>query len=96
MRAGIKECARAYAKKTGCTIAEGEKAVRATLEVMRDSLLEYGGVFYMNNFIIDVVERKAKRGINPNTREIEVVPAYNSLRIRVGKQLREELNKSRE
>ena len=91
-RAGINELARAYAERNECTIVQAETYIRNTLEIMRDSLLQGEGIFYMNNFIIDVVERKEKRGANPNTGEIEMIPAYKTLKIKTGQQLKQDLN----
>lgn len=92
-KSGMKECVRSYAEKRGCTLNEAEKAIKATLEVIKQELIENGGVSFIGLFSLEVVERKERQGFNPSTGEMHTVPAHNSIKIKVGKQLKEELNK---
>lgn len=92
MASGIKDCAKRYAAKTGCTLAEADKAMRTALEVIQDEILNNGGVSFIGTFSIETVQRKERNGINPATKEPHVVPAHKTLKISVGKSFKEKLN----
>ena len=93
MKSGIKDCVRSYASKTGCTLAEADKAMRTAVEVIRDEIVNNGGVSFIGDFSLEVVCRQERRGLNPSTGEIHTIPAHRTLKLKVGKQLKEELNK---
>lgn len=93
MKSGIKDCVRSYASKTGCTLAEADKAMRTAVEVIVDEIVQNGGVSFIGNFSLEVVCRKERNGVNPSTGEIHTIPAHRTLKLSVGKQLKEELNK---
>lgn len=93
MKSGIKDCVKSYASKTGCTLAEADKAMRTAVEVIKDEILTNGGVSFIGTFSLEVVNREARRGINPATGMPHVIPARKTLKLVVGKQLKEELNK---
>ena len=89
---GIKDLARAYAKKYGCSISEAEELVKKTLEVITDEIVEHGGVSYIGQFTIEAIKRKERVGRNPATKEEFTIPATVGLRIRCGKLLKKRLN----
>ena len=89
---GIKDLARAYAKKHNCSIAEAEDLVKKTLDIITDAIAEDGGVAYIGNFTIECVQRKERIGRNPATKEEFTIPANVGLRIRCGKLLKQRLN----
>lgn len=93
MKSGIKDCVKSYASKTGCTLAEADKAMRTAVEVIKDEIINNGGVAFIGNFSIEVVQRKEKKGVNPSTGQYHIIPAHRTLKLTVGKQLKEELNK---
>lgn len=93
MKSGIKDCVKSYASKTGCTLAEADKAMRTAVEVIKDEIINNGGVSFIGTFSLEVVGREARRGINPATGMPHVIPARKTLKLVVGKQLKEELNK---
>lgn len=93
MKSGIKDCVKSYASKTGCTLAEADKAMRTAVEVIKDEIINNGGVSFIGTFSLEVVKREARRGINPATGMPHVIPARKTLKLVVGKQLKEELNK---
>ena len=93
MKSGIKDCVKSYASKTGCSLAEADKAMRTAVEVIKDEIINNGGVSFIGTFSLEVVKREARRGINPATGMPHVIPARKTLKLVVGKQLKEELNK---
>lgn len=92
-KSGIKECVKSYADKTGVTLAEADKAMRTAVEVIKEEIVNEGGVAFIGSFSIEVVDRKERQGVNPATREPMTIPAYKTLKLTVGKNLKEELNK---
>lgn len=93
MKSGIKDCAKAYASKRGCSLKEAELAMRTAIEVIKDEIVNTGGVSFLGLFSLTTVERNERRGINPATGEYHTIPAYKTVKISVGKALKEELNK---
>ena len=91
MVSGIKDLSKAYAQKYGVTLAEAETVVKNTLSVMTEAI-ENGGVSYIGNFTIEAVQKSARVGRNPATKEEFNIPASIGLRIRCGKQLKQRLN----
>lgn len=91
MISGIKDLARAYSKKHGCSISEAEDLMKKALTVFTDAIVE-GGVSYIGNFTIESVVRKERVGRNPATKEQYTIPATVGLRIRCGKFLKSRLN----
>ena len=93
MKSGIKTCAKSYASKTGCSLAEADKAMKTAIEVIRDEIIENGGVSFIDNFSIEVVKREARNYIHPVDGMTHVIPARKTLKLVVGKKLREAINK---
>lgn len=93
MKSGIKDCIKSYASKTGCSISEADKAMRTAVEVIKDEIINNGGVSFIGTFSLEVVWRESRNGINPSTGMPHVIPARKTLKLVVGKQLKEELNK---
>ena len=93
MKSGIKECVKSYASKTGCSLVEANKIMRTAVEVIKDEIVNNGGVAFVGNFSIEVVCREAKKGVHPVTGQPHIIPAHRTLKLTVGKQLKEELNK---
>ena len=93
MKSGIKDCIKSYAKKTGCPLSVADKVMRDAIDVLTEEIINNGGVSFIGKFSIEVVKREARRGINPATGMPHVIPAKKTLKLVVGKQLKEELNK---
>ena len=93
MKAGIKDCVKSFASKTGCTVAEADKAMRTAVEVIKYEIINKGGVSFIGLFSIEAVDREDRNGVHPITKEPYVIPAHRTLKLTVGKQLKEELNK---
>ena len=91
MISGIKDLARAYSKKHGCSISEAEGLMKKALDVITDAIID-GGVSYMGNFTIETALRKERIGRNPLTKEEFTIPATVGLRIKCGKFLKSRLN----
>lgn len=91
MISGIRDLARAYSEKHGCTIAEADIQMKKALEVLTDAIAD-GGVSYIGNFTIETVQRKERIGRNPVTGEEFKIPATIGLRIKCGKFLKSRLN----
>lgn len=92
MKAGIKECAKMYAKNKGCTLVEAEEAVRGVIAVFRTALVTGMGLSFVDLFSMTPIERKEKRGLNPTTKKPYIIKPYKSIKLSLGKALKEELN----
>lgn len=93
MKSGIRDCIKSYASKTGCSNADAEKAMKTAVEVIRDEILNRGGVSFVDVFSIEVVARAPKKYIHPADGMPRVIPAKRTLKLVVGKKLKEQLNK---
>lgn len=93
MKSGIKNCVKSYASKTGCSLVEADKAMRTAVEVIKDEIVNNGGVAFIGAFSLEVVQKKDRKGVHPTTGKPYVIPAHKTLKLTVGKQLKEELNK---
>ena len=93
MKSGIKDCVKSYASKTGCSLVEADKAMRTAVEVITDEIVNNGGVAFIGAFSMEVVQRNERKGVHPITGQPNVIPAHKTLKLTVGKQLKEELNK---
>lgn len=89
---GIKDCAKAYAKKHGVSIAEAEVVMKNAISVITDCIKSDGGVSFIGTFSIETVQRKERTGRNPATGESFTIPASVGLKIKCGKKFKEELN----
>lgn len=92
MKAGIKECAKALAADTGCSVSAAETTMRNVINAIQSTILSHGGVSFTGVFSLEVVERKEKQGFNPRTGEKIAIPAHKTLKLTVGKNLKEKLN----
>ena len=93
MKSGIRDCIKSYASLTGCPLSVADHVMRNAVEVIKNEIIENGGVSFIGDFSIEVVSRKEKKGVNPSTGEPHVIPAHNTLKITTGKNLKEKLNK---
>ena len=91
-KSGIKDCAKSYAAKFGVSVAEAEKIMRNAVEVIKDEIVNEGGVAFMGVFTLEAVDRAEKQGRNPATGEPMTIPAYRTVKLTAGKTLKEELN----
>ena len=89
---GLKDCIKKYASKHGCTLAEADTAMRQALEVIKEEIVQSGGVSFIGDFSIEVAERQEKKVVIPATKETHIIPAHRTLRIKVGKNLKKLLN----
>ena len=81
-----------YAEKFGVSKKEAETAIDRTVEVIKDSLLNDGGVKFVGLFTIDTATRSARDYKNPATGETVHKDSCKTLKIKVGSNLSKELN----
>jgi len=77
------------ANQTGLTKRTSREAVDAIISAITDSLGREERVTLVGFGTFQVMERKARRGRNPQTRETINIPAKNVSKFRPGKGLRE-------
>lgn len=83
----------AMAEKSGLDKKDAEKALKAFGDSVIEELANGGKVQLVGFGIFDVIERAAREGRNPQTREPMMIPASKSPRFRVGKTLKDAVNK---
>ena len=81
------------ANQTGLTKKTSREAVDAVISAITDSLAGGEKVTSVGFGRFEVRRRKARRGVNPQTRERLDIPAKNVVRFRAGKGLRKRVGK---
>ena len=77
------------ANQTGLTKKVSREAVNAVISVITDSLGREEKVTLVGFGTFQVMERKARKGVNPQTRKTIQIPAKNVPKFVPGKGLRE-------
>ncbi len=77
--------------KVGLTKKETNNVVDAITSAITDSLTRNEKVTLVGFGTFEVRQRKARRGVNPQTRERLDIPTKNVVRFRAGKGLREKV-----
>ena len=77
------------ATQTGLTKKTSREAVDAMTSVITDSLVRGEKVTLVGFGTFQVRERKARKGVNPQTRETIQIPAKKVPKFKAGKSLRE-------
>jgi nucleoid DNA-binding protein len=75
--------------QTGPTRKTSREGVDGVTSVITDSLAREEKVTLVGSGTFQVMERKARRGVNPQTGERLDIPAKNVVRFKAGKELRE-------
>ena len=76
------------ANQTGLTRRISREAVDATISAITDSLAREEKVTLVGFGTFQVIERKSRRGVNPQTREAINIPAKKVPKFVAGKSLR--------
>jgi len=77
------------ADQTGLTRKTSREAVDAVISAITDSLIRQEKVTLVGFGTFQVRERKARKGVNPQTRKTIQIPAKNVPKFRPGRGLRE-------
>ena len=77
------------ADETGLTKKLSRKAVNAVISVITDSLAKEEKVTLVGFATFQVMKRKARQGVNPQTRATIQIPAKKVPKFKPGKELRE-------
>ncbi|HTN68364.1 MAG TPA: HU family DNA-binding protein [Dysgonamonadaceae bacterium] len=78
------ELVSAVAQKTGLTQVDSKKTLDAILETIGEELKNDGRVVLVGFGSFSVTERKARKGINPRTKEPIDIPAKKVVRFKAG------------
>jgi DNA-binding protein HU-beta len=81
------------AEASGLSKKDAEKALKAFEDVVTAELVAGGDVRLVGFGTFDVKERAEHEGINPQTKNKIVIPASKSPRFKVGKALKDAVNK---
>ena len=83
----------AMAAKAGMSKKDTEKVLKAFEEVVVEELVKGGKVQLVGFGTFDVAERAAREGRNPQTGEVMPIAASRAPRFKVGKPLKDAVNK---
>ena len=87
------ELVAAVAEKTGVSKKDSEKAVSAVFETITKALVAGDKVSLVGFGAFEVNERPARIGRNPRTKEEIEIPASRAASFKVGKALKDAVNK---
>lgn len=87
------EIIEALANKTGLTKTDVEKLYNATFDLFKEEFSKGNGVAVSGFGTFKVSERKARDGINPQTRETIHIKASKVVGFKAGSALKEAVNK---
>ena len=83
----------AIAAKTGDTKKSAEEAVNAFVSVVTDSLKKGDKVQLVGFGTFEILQRAARKGRNPQTKEEIKIPASKAPKFKAGKALKDIVNK---
>jgi DNA-binding protein HU-beta len=86
------ELVQKVAEATGLAKKDVDKTIVAAIGAVREELLAGGKLTIVGFGTLEANERAARQGINPQTKKIVSYPAIKSVRFKVGKDLKAELN----
>lgn len=86
------ELVEAVAEKAGLTKADATRALDATLEVIKDALVQGDKVPLVGFGTFSVSKRAAREGRNPRTGETVQIAARNSVSFKAGSALKDAVN----
>ena len=81
----------AVAEKSGLEKADAKKAVEAFIETVSDELKAGGKVALLGFGSFSVVEKSARMGINPKTKEPIEIAARKNVKFKAGTELNEQI-----
>lgn len=81
------ELVNAIAEKAGLTKADAKKALDATVEAISEALAQDDKIAIVGFGSFAVVEKGARLGINPRTKEKVEIPARKSVKFKAGAEL---------
>jgi len=79
------------AGKVGITKKQAQNAIDAFIEIVTDSLSKDEKVTLVGFGTFKVAQRKARKGVNPQTKEVIQIPAKKVPKFVSGKNLREKV-----
>ena len=89
------ELVTAIANNTELTKKDAEAALKAFIDVVGDELSKGEKVQLAGFGTFEVVERAAREGINPRTKETIQIPASKAPTFKAGKALKDAVNKKK-
>ena len=90
------ELVAAMADKAGLSKKDADKALAAFIDVVGTELTKKGGKVQLVGFgTFEVVERAARTGLNPATKEKIKIKASKAPKFKAGKALKDKVNKKK-
>ncbi|MCL2610311.1 MAG: HU family DNA-binding protein [Defluviitaleaceae bacterium] len=86
------ELVSSVAEKSGLSKKDAEKALKAFEDTVREALVAGSKVQMVGFMSLEVTERAAREGRNPQTGEPMQIPASKTVKFKVGKALKDAVN----
>lgn len=86
------ELVTAIAEQAEISKKDAEKALKAFTDVVTDELKKGGKIQLVGFGTFEVSERKAREGINPQTKEVMKIEASKAPKFKAGKALKDAVN----
>ena len=87
----MKELVEKMSKATGETKKRSEEIIKKFLDIVEDELADGGSVKLVGHFSLEVKEKKARKGRNPQTGKEIHIPAKKAIKFSPGKGLIEKV-----
>ena len=88
----MKELVEKMSKATGETKKRSEEIIKSFLDIVEGELADGGSVKLVGHFSLEVKERKARKGRNPQTGKEIHIPEKKAVKFSPGKGLIEKVN----
>ena len=88
----MKELVEKMSKATGETKKRSEEIIKSFLDIVEGELTDGGSVKLVGHFSLEVKEKKARKGRNPQTGKEIHIPAKKAIKFSPGKGLIEKVN----
>lgn len=85
------ELVNAIAEKSGLSKVDAKKALDATIEAMGEALAKNDKIALVGFGTFSIVEKAARKGINPRTKETINIPARKTVKFKQGADLTEKM-----
>lgn len=86
-----REIVERLAEEYDLTKADVSRIVQGTLDLIIESIVEEGRIELRNFGVFEVKERKARKGINPRTKEEVLIPERKVVKFKEGKLMKEKV-----
>lgn len=90
--ASKEDLARIISERYGVTLVNSRKMIEKVIDGIFDCVTKHGGISFLGQFTLEVRERAARKGRNPQTGAEVEIPAHRILYVKAGKYIEDAIN----